>query len=101
MSLRVTVALALARRQEVVEVELAEGATIGDAIAASGLEARFPGMEIAALSTGIWSRARPVDTRLRDGDRVELYRPLEADAKAQRRARAGLRASSTRSRSGR
>jgi putative ubiquitin-RnfH superfamily antitoxin RatB of RatAB toxin-antitoxin module len=37
MSLRVTVALALARRQEVVEVELAEGATIGDAIAASWL----------------------------------------------------------------
>jgi putative ubiquitin-RnfH superfamily antitoxin RatB of RatAB toxin-antitoxin module len=101
MTLRVSVVLALADRQEVVELDLADGATIADAVAASGLAARFPGIDVARLPTGIWSRRRPAETPLRQGDRVELYRPLEADAKSQRRARAGLRPSSTRSRSGR
>ena len=76
-------------------------ATLGDAIVASRLAERFPGVDLAAFSTGVWSRPRPPRTPLRDGDRVELYRPLEADAKAGRRARARLRTSSTRSRSGR
>ena len=101
MSLRVHVVLALRERQDVVEVDLEEGATRGDAIAASGLPARYPALDIARMATGIWSRPRSRETLLRDGDRVELYRPLQADAKAQRRARAGLKPSSTRSRSGR
>lgn len=99
--LRVSVALALPERQEVVELELPVGATVADAVAAARLSERFPGIDAAALATGVWSRPRPAGTVLRDGDRVELYRPLQADAKAQRRARAGLRPSSTRSRSGR
>jgi putative ubiquitin-RnfH superfamily antitoxin RatB of RatAB toxin-antitoxin module len=99
--LRVSVALALPGRQEVVELELPEGATVADALAAARLPERFPGLDLAALATGVWSRPRPAHARLRDGDRVELYRPLLADAKAQRRTRAGLKPSSPRSRSGR
>lgn len=87
MTLRVTVAVAWRERQEVVELELPEGSSIADAVAAArgrlGAAADFSGMQ-----TGIWSRACPPGTRLRDGDRVELYRPLEADAKQMRRARA-------------
>lgn len=101
MRLRVCVVLALPQRQEVVELDLAEGATLADAVAASGLGARHPELDIARMPAGIWSKLRPPHTPLRDGDRVELYRPLAADAKAQRRARAGLKPSSTRSRSGR
>jgi putative ubiquitin-RnfH superfamily antitoxin RatB of RatAB toxin-antitoxin module len=99
MSLRISVVLALAEHQEVVELELAEGATVADAVAASGLAARHPGLDVERMPAGIWSRPRAPDTQLRDGDRVELYRDLRADAKAQRRAR--LRTSSPRSRSGR
>lgn len=101
MTLRVTVVLALRERQEVVELDLPEGATLAEALAAADLPRRFPGTAPASLRAGIWSRTRPPQTRLRDGDRVEIYRPLEADAKAERRARARLKASSTRSRSGR
>lgn len=101
MTLRVSVALALPGRQEVIEVELAAGATVADAIAAARLAERFPGIDPAAFSTGVWGRPRPLDGAVRDGDRVELYRPLVADAKSQRRARARLKPSSTRSRSGR
>ena len=96
--LRVLVAIALAQRQEVVEVELPDGARVADALAAARLEERFPGLEPARMALGIWSRACGLDTALRDGDRVELYRPLRADAKEMRRARAGVRPS-TRSRS--
>jgi hypothetical protein len=101
MTLRVSVVIALAQRQEVVELRLEEGATVADAVAASGLAARFPELDVARLPTGIWSRPRPREARLRDGDRVEIYRPLQVDAKAERRARAGLKPSSTRSRTGR
>jgi putative ubiquitin-RnfH superfamily antitoxin RatB of RatAB toxin-antitoxin module len=101
VTLRVCVVLALPDRQDVVELDLEEGATLADAVSASGLAARYPSLDIARMPAGIWSRLRPPETRLRDGDRVELYRPLQADAKAQRRARARLRPSSTRSRSGR
>jgi len=101
MSLRVSVALALPGRQEVVELELADGATVGDALAAAALARRFPELELGALEVGVWSRPCDRSTPLRDGDRVELYRALQADAKAERRARARLRTSSPRSRSGR
>ena len=99
--LRVSVVLAAPGRQEVVELELAVGATLADAVAAAKLPERVPGIDLKDYSTGIWSRLRPATTLLRDGDRVELYRALQADAKAQRRARAGIKPSSTRSRSGR
>jgi len=99
--LRVSVVLAIPGRQEVVELELAEGSTVADAVAAAGLPGRFPGFDLRDYSTGIWSRPRPAGTLLREGDRVELYRELQVDAKAQRRARARVRPSSPRSRSGR
>ena len=44
--------------------------------------------ELAALAAGIWSRPVPRHALLRDGDRVELYRPLRADPKESRRRRA-------------
>ncbi len=99
MKLRVSVALALPDRQEVIDLELEAGALVRDAIAASGLAERFA--DVAAMRTGIWSRPCAADTLLRDGDRVELYRALQVDVKAMRRARARVRTSSTRARSAR
>lgn len=100
MKLRVEVAVALPGRQEVIALALEEGATVGDAIEAARVRERFPEFGVAAAEVGIWSRVCGRDTRLRDGDRVEVYRGLEADAKAQRRARARLKPASPRSRSG-
>ena len=97
--LRASVAIALRLRQEVIEVELPEGSTVSDALAAARVHERFPEIDRAALRVGIWSRAASLQTVVREGDRVEVYRSLEADPKAMRRARARLR-SSPRSRSG-
>jgi putative ubiquitin-RnfH superfamily antitoxin RatB of RatAB toxin-antitoxin module len=64
-------------------VELPEGATVADAVAAAGLTpAGHVGMAVHGESaTG--------DRPLRDGDRVELLRPLAIDPKDARRRRAG------------
>src|SRR5580765_3762867 len=97
--MKVSLAVAVPGRQEVIELELDPGATLADAIAAARLAERFPGVDFAAMRAGIWSRAAKLATVLRDGDRVELYRPLNADPKDMRRSRA-VRPSS-RSRSGR
>lgn len=89
----VTVALALPHRQEVVALRLGEGSTVADALAAANLARYFPEMDLAAARVGIWSRPCARTTRLRDGDRVEIYRPLRADPKEMRRRRARLKPS--------
>jgi len=97
--MRVTVAVALPGRQEVVALELGEGATVGEALRAAALAARFPGEDFAALDAGVWGVRVSPETALKEGDRVELYRPLQADPKEMRRRRLKPR-TSTRSRSG-
>lgn len=98
-TLRVSVAVALPGHQEVIELDLPEGATAQEAFLASGLAGRFPELEGADLGLGIWSRSCEPSTLLREGDRVEAYRALVADPKEQRRTRARLKPS-PRSRSG-
>ena len=92
--IRVCVAIALSSRQEVVELEMADGSTVADAIAAAKPESLFPGIDLAAVEAGIWGSRVAMGARLRDGDRVELYRPLTADPKDQRRRRARPKPSS-------
>lgn len=71
----------------IVTVDVGEGASVADAVAASGIVARL-GLFEAALGYAIFGqRAMPL-TPLREGDRVELLRPLTADPKAARRQRA-------------
>ncbi len=88
--MRVSVVRAWPDRAELVDVSLAAGATLRDAILASGL---LGPEELAdpALSVGVFSQIRPVDATVRDGDRVEIYRPLLIEPKEARRARAALR----------
>ncbi len=68
------------------------GSTIAQAVAASGLGVRFPALQAAIdagdAKVGIFGKLKTPDTVLRDGDRIELYRPLQADPKETRRRRA-------------
>ena len=91
--IRVSVAVATPQSQEVVEVDVAEGATAADALAASGLQQRFAAIDFGAAPLGIWSRPCARETVLREGDRVEVYRELQADPKEMRRKRARLKPS--------
>ncbi len=67
-------------------LELPAGATLAQAVAASGVLGRH-GLNLAHTPTGIWGRRAAAQAPLRDGDRVELYRPLLCDPKEARRAR--------------
>ena len=77
------------RAGEVDEVclQLAPGATVADALCASGLRSRHPGLALDTLPVGVWGAFCERDAALRDRDRVELYRPLRVDPKEARRRR--------------
>jgi putative ubiquitin-RnfH superfamily antitoxin RatB of RatAB toxin-antitoxin module len=67
------------------ELNLPPGSTAGEALQASGLARRYPGLERAPI--GVWGRLCPADEVLRDRDRVEVYRALRVDPKEARRLR--------------
>ena len=71
---------------DLLSLRMPPGATVDDALAASGLRQRHA-LEDAGLHVGIWSRLVPTSTPLRDRDRVEVYRPLTVDPKEARRLR--------------
>lgn len=70
-----------------VALDLAPGATLADALKASGLLERHGLTLDETLHAGIWAKARPLDTPLREADRVEIWRGLKVDPKEARRER--------------
>ena len=86
--MRVTVVYSPAAREcHEWELCLDEGATVLDALHASGLAAAYPALDLATAALGVWGRAAPADQRLHERDRVEVYRPLSVDPKLARRER--------------
>ncbi len=61
------------------------GMTVADALKASGVFEQYP--ETQNLEVGIFSQKVSLDTPVRPGDRVEVYRPLLSDPKEKRRKR--------------
>jgi putative ubiquitin-RnfH superfamily antitoxin RatB of RatAB toxin-antitoxin module len=89
--LRVTVVYCAPGCEDLSELRLPAGATVGDAIAQAGVLARRPEIAARAPDVGVWGRACGLDRALADGDRVEIYRPLTVDPKEARRVRAQVR----------
>jgi putative ubiquitin-RnfH superfamily antitoxin RatB of RatAB toxin-antitoxin module len=69
-------------------LELPDLATIGEAIGAAHALLGRPELAEASAPMGIHGQVRPRSFVPADGDRIEIYRPLLADPRAQRRARA-------------
>jgi putative ubiquitin-RnfH superfamily antitoxin RatB of RatAB toxin-antitoxin module len=84
----VEVAYALPEKQYLQRVTLNEGATVEEAIRASGLLELRSDISLTKNKVGIYSRPVKPGDELHDGDRVEIYRPLIADPKELRRKRA-------------
>lgn len=66
---------------------LPAGATVLQALEASGILRDEPGLATALPDLGVWGRKVAPGQALRDGDRVEVYRPLRVDPKVARRER--------------
>lgn len=89
----VEVAYALPEKQYLQRVTLDDGATVEQAIVASGLLDLRDDIDLNVNKVGIYSRPAKLLDVVRDGDRVEIYRPLIADPKELRRQRAEKSAS--------
>lgn len=82
MALKVEVVTAFPRKETVVTTELPEGSTVRDALLK--VRVKFdPGF------LGVFGERATPDTKLADGDRIEVYRALKLDPKEARRRRAG------------
>jgi putative ubiquitin-RnfH superfamily antitoxin RatB of RatAB toxin-antitoxin module len=84
----VEVAYARPDEQVIVEVEVAEGATLQQALEQSGIAVRFPEIDLVQGKVGVFGKVAKRDRVLLAGDRVEIYRPLIADPKEVRKQRA-------------
>ena len=85
-TITVEVAYALPERQSLIKLDVQRGTTVGQAIDQSGLREEYPSMEISEV--GIFSKKTTLDQTLRNGDRVEIYRPLIATPREMRKKRA-------------
>lgn len=88
--LQVEVAAALPERQLVLSLELPPGSTVQDAIEKANLTSHIPNLSIEPKRIGVFGRLCAPERLLKNGDRVEIYRPLKADPKEVRRQLAEL-----------
>ncbi len=86
----VEVAYARPDKQEIVPVTVPKGTTALEAVKLSGIVALFPEVDPESIDMGIFGKVikDPAAHQLREGDRVELYRPLKIDPKQARLNRA-------------
>ena len=87
-TITVEVAHARPERQLILVVEIDAGATLEQAIRASGMLDQFPDIDLAVNKVGVFGKLGKLSDTLLDGDRVEIYRPLIADPKEVRKQRA-------------
>jgi len=89
--IEIELVFASAKRQVLLAFQVTEGATVADVISQSDIHLEFPEEQIHELEVGVWGKRVGRDCVVRDGDRVEIYRPLQIDPREARRqlARAG------------
>lgn len=86
--IKIEVAFAKPDKQSLLEVVIEQGTTVEQAIKSSGMLKRFPEIDLNTLKVGIWNRTCKLTDQPKEGDRIEIYRPLIADPKEVRRRRA-------------
>lgn len=85
----IEVEIAYAAEQQVLRrLSVIDGATIADVIAASAIQEEFPEIDLTKQKVGIFSHACELERKVKQGDRIEIYRPLLIDPKEARRLRA-------------
>jgi len=66
-------------KQTWLKLEVPDGSTIKEALEFSGLLKQFPDIDLENQAVGIFGKISKLDTKVADGDRVEIYRPITAD----------------------
>ncbi len=84
----VEVAYALPEEQVIISIEVPKKINIKQAIEKSGIQKKFPEIDLSKNKVGIFGKQTTLDHLLSDRDRIEIYRPLILDPKEMRRKRA-------------
>lgn len=84
----IEVAYAAPDKQVLLGLSVRQGTSVAEGIEQSAIQDEFPELKMDLKVVGIFSRKVPLDHLLREGDRIEIYRPLMADPKEMRRQRA-------------
>lgn len=79
--MQVSIAYALPEKQIWLKVDVLDNATVMDAIQHSKILTLFPEVNLEQQKVGIFGKFCKLDTTLKEGDRVEIYRPITADPK--------------------
>ena len=86
--MQVEVVYALPGAEDSVSLEIAPGASLRDAILASGLLTRHPEIDLGRQKIGVFGKVQAAEAAAVDGDRIEIYRALLVEPKEARRRRA-------------
>ncbi len=84
-NIQVEIIFATADEQLLSVLTVPTNSTIGDVIAMSALAEHFPEHDLGAMRVGVWGHPADRSQAVRDGDRIEIYRPLEIDPRVARR----------------
>lgn len=79
--MKITIAYAVPGRQVLVPHNVPDGCTIQAAIESSGILEQLPHLDLQKNKVGIFGKAKPLDSVLTEGDRVEIYFPVTVDPK--------------------
>jgi len=88
-TIHVEVAYATPKEQVIIPLDVPMAGNTLQAIEKSGILRQFQAIELSQNKIGIFGKPCALTTQLREGDRVEIYRPLIADPKEVRKRRAG------------
>ena len=83
--MQISVAYALPEKQAWLRLDVEDDATVLDAIKQSKILLQFPDLNLEKSKVGIFGKFCKLDTLLKEGDRVEIYRPITADPLTVRR----------------
>ncbi len=86
--IQVEVVYALPHEQRVLNQVVDQDQTVEQIIRGSGILELYPEIDLSQNKVGIYSRNVKLDAKAKEGDRIEIYRPLLADPKEIRRKRA-------------
>lgn len=87
--MNVGVCYAESDRQLWLRMEVPDNSSVEQAIHHSGILQRFPEIDLSTQKVGIFGKLVKLDTAVKEGDRIEIYRPIIADPKTVRRRRIG------------
>jgi putative ubiquitin-RnfH superfamily antitoxin RatB of RatAB toxin-antitoxin module len=84
----VEIAYALPEEQVIISIKVPTIFNVQQAIEKSGIQKKFPSIDLSKNKVGIFGKKTTLDHTLNDRDRIEIYRPLILDPKEMRRKRA-------------